>query len=179
MTNPLSAATTAIKRPARPRRRVDATLGGTPFFLSPPTGLADGFGLEDALQRIEADGPSHQPRCADSPHGTWVPGSLGGHGDPWPPNGRFGSDRLGGPRGTGRPNRPRRGYWLGSGNTRPACARLDQPTVLVGARGVASRAARVQLNIPGMLSRPTDTAGAREATPGMLGGGTAAPRGGG
>src|SRR5204863_7715177 len=54
MTNPLSAATAAIKRPARPRRRVDATLGGTPFFLSPPTGLADGFGLEDARQHIEA-----------------------------------------------------------------------------------------------------------------------------
>src|SRR6266576_2142845 len=56
MTSPPSTTTTAINRAARPRRRVDATLGGTPFFLSPPTGLADGFGPEDALQHTEADG---------------------------------------------------------------------------------------------------------------------------
>lgn len=70
---------------------------------------------------------------------------------------------------TGRPNRPGRGYWLASANTRPDCARLDQATELDGALGVASRAAMGQLNIPGMLSRPTGIADAWEATPGMPG----------
>jgi hypothetical protein len=44
-------------------------------------------------------------------------------------------------------------------------------TARIGVLGVVTRAAMVQLNIPGMLSRPTGTADAREATPGMLGGG--------